>query len=544
MKRIAPISLLVAACLFAGLLCGCAPPLTHAYEEEEISFSEPFSPTSVEVKGKSFSLEGARVIIDDAYSEGEQEIFLSFAESALAYLAPQGEIRYIVGKQFASRTDGETVYLGTLDETVFLHTTLQYLGSPQLNYGLLWGASQHIRKELGKYVVPGDSLAALYLQKTPALAGLDAPFFFSPYASSLEAREAETVAFSFVEWLFRTHGDGAVKALLESDLAALGEAVGGERFAAFEKDYSSLINAYLSDMGVGFTFSPRKYFVRYSPFSQKYPLKIETDWGELYAEADYVSPYADNPWYSQAEAPYSDLSSEGLVRLVSEMDSTARKMLDDFSMSAEDLLPKAQYVLDDLNYSLGIGGQVFDGGDGVGLHVDLASFAFFAHEFCHVIFSAFGFYQYYEGADFRSWRWLSEGMATYMGEAGTPDWAGLSEGNIKVAREAPEYAELYARIRPSSQSDLRAFNDTLAYSAFKQQELSDSDGYASYEQMGSFFYWLVEKYGFDTIVGMCKAPGKAGNYIASKRERWREWGENLYARFDDEAPQGLFDKIY
>lgn len=514
------------------LVCSACHSFRYEYTEDSIVFTEPHALNTTLVKGKRISLHGNEYLLGEVYPAGKQNSFVEFSEKLFSLLNATG-YTVVLGKGFASRAEGKTLYLASDDKATLAVVLLQSVGDPRLPYGLVYGLGEHLRCRIEGKGKTDDARARALLLNRPVFADLNAPLFFAPFSTEEEIGDAKLISSSFTEWVFRERGEEAVRALWKGETEALADG-GEEALLLADRTLQSLIKEYMGSENSNFSPDVPSVPVRYSTCSAEYPLCIHTSWGQLYINGKYSSPYAGNAWYEEAEAPYSDFTAEGIKATLSSMDAVAKEEMCLFGL-AQNELQRFDYFLDDFWYSLGVGGQVQDD------KVVLCSLSHFAHEFCHVVFVSFGFYSRVPVPS--SWIWLSEGIAVYVSEDGTPDWNGLTGGTIKLAREGEGYAEYYAAHRPAVSSDCRAYNDVIAYVTFKSQEGTDLPMSVSYEQWGSFVYWLVDTSGAEELFSSCRIAGEEETIFDNKQPLWEQWGNELYAAFGDTAPDNLFGLV-
>ena len=276
MKSQQKISVVICSIMIISFLpvftaCG----LEHPYEIAHVGFTEPYANKASVLEGKKFTLGEHTVFFDDCYSDGKMENFLIFAEKTFDRLPSSEPLTIYVGENYSSRTDGDNLYLGTIDYTVFLHSYLQRLGDRYLNYGLLWGVGEHLRSELEDDVLKADDKKAKkYLAEDPLLIDMEAPLFYAPFSEKKNIEKAKIVSVSFTEWLYETEGEDGVIRLLGSDLAAVRSPRDETVCSEFSAAFTEKKNAYLRDIGLETAVEKETRFYRYAPFTVKYPLEI------------------------------------------------------------------------------------------------------------------------------------------------------------------------------------------------------------------------------------------------------------------------------
>lgn len=529
------IRLIICSVFILCCISGCSPSeRTYSYEEfEPFTLTEPMDNHYLFLlNGKKFTLGNTEIYIDDRFTEKEQQGFVRFADDVFEFLKADLKVTYYVMEEFSSRIDGDTIYLGTDDKTVFIHTTLQYLGDSRLNYGVLWGISEHLRANLDNKTIKPDNAKANQLLKTfPEFADLNAMLFYEPYSTKEDIASAKTVAVSFTEWLYGK-GKEILEELLVKNLSALKETVGGEAFSDYDLYFTALKNEYLQYLGVDVTASPHEQFIRCVPYTNRYPLILETDWGRLHIQGSYKSFYTDDYWYGDTEAPYSDFSYDSMNRLLANMHNDARSMLSDFNLTFYDIQPGYDYYLDSI-YAINGYSQVT-----WNKTVELSTLALWAHEFTHVIFFNLNFYP--DESDtlkwMPHWRWFSEGMACYMIEQRAPNSTGFTPAYINIVKSHDWYSGLYNLIRPTVDCDERAREDIYTYLWVLNGEYGFWWLDSSYDIYNSFIYYLVDNFGFEALVTIALGSTVEEALGFDLNTLWREWGTDLFKRFGDETP--------
>ncbi|MDE7164340.1 MAG: hypothetical protein K2O04_02820 [Clostridiales bacterium] len=539
-------TLLAFLILCISVLSACAT-LTYKYEHFELSFSEPDSEIVYSLSGKEFTIGENKLYISDQYSDKEKQAIVSFAEVAFSKLAPDIPLIYIIGKGFSSRAENERgrIYLGTNDTTVFLHTTLQSLGSGALNYGLLWGVSERLCAEInGKALETEDKKVVSLLTEKPYLLDMEAPLFFSNFSDKETVKNAKTVAVSFVNWLYDEGID--IESLFENNLLAVGEEISGTAFKDFNNLFTDLKNRYLKALGILQTIAPAQYSIRYIPFTVATPLLIETDWGVWHIKKDYDNPYkvGFSSGISELSIEWSDFSYPSQKKLFEQMSVTVDNILGAFDYTFENLQPKYQYFVDeDVYYVDKVGGYT----DYINHRIYLSNLIEFAHEFTHAVEHVSG---YFLNGDYYVYRWLSEGVAeytayTYSLEYRKFGYAGIQEDIIYSVEHGFDFEHIYQQAQQTVNDDIHAWKDAEAYWSVKEgYHLKNDDNTTYYFRHSSFVYYLVDKFGWDNAVKVFKQPSLFTNVFGqSQYNLWREWGEDLFARFEDVAPKDLLSVV-
>lgn len=544
MKKFAVALVILICCV--SILCACSA-LRYDYAQFHFRFGEPDSEVYFLFYGKGFSLGKNNLFISDDYSDKEKQSILSFAEKAFKKLPSDVALNYVIGKGYANRVDGETgrIFLGTTDQTIFLHTTLQALGSRALNYGLLWGLSEKLLSEINrKTLKTNNKEMASLLTQSPYLLDLEAPLFFSNHSDEDTIENAKKVAVSFVKWLYDSGFD--TKRLIESNLLATNEKVSGKAFEDFNSLFTDLKNQYLKSLGLSLRVEPKEYYLRYMPHSSMFPLLIETDWGTWYFKKDYKNPYVGDEYayLEELSVELSDLSYPSLENLIERMSATVSNILEAFDYTLEDLQPKYNYVLNEIvYYRYNLGGYV--GEDHYVLHANLMHFA---HEFTHVIEDVSGFYADY----FYDYPWLAEGLANYVGYTYSPEYREMAYATLKMETEdensvvdGKSFNDIYQQSRDAVDDDIRAWEDALAYWSVKEGYYSKTDNNTTYYfRHTSFVYYLVEKFGWENAAKVFLDPTLFTSIFGQTQEElWREWGEDLFARYGDVAPENFLGKV-
>lgn len=524
---------IVAVMIISFLPIFTACGLEYPYEDfSHIGFTEPYANKAVVLKGKKVMLGENAVYLDDCYSDGTKEELLNLAEKAFDRFPSSKPLTMYVGENFSSRTDGENLYLGTSDPAVFLHTYLQLLGDKALNYGLLWGVSEHLRAELeGDSVRADDKKAKEYLAENPSLIEMEAPLFYAPFSEEKEIKQAKTVSVSFAEWLYGKEGEKGVRELLEKNLAALHFPLDGNLVSDFSSAFTDKKNAYLRELGVDFSAEEQTHFFRYAPFTVKYPLEIGTEWGKLYIRGDYYAE-ENKVVHDYCYESYSAHDYGGLKDNLLLLDETAETLLDAFSLEMKGV-PDYVWFLDQDTHLIFNYGGILDWYAHTG---KLSNLCEFPHEFTHAIEAMLGVTD-----SIYDYPWLIEGVADYAALTLAPK---LDFANFSMEKDLQSSAELqglYDKLRPTSESDLHAWKDAQAVWSVLNGYHIKNDNYSYYFRYCSFVYYLVEQIGWESFSAFLKTSKSFyPSFGATQYELWNAWANSLFARAGEGAAPSDF----
>ena len=537
-KRIFLAVLLIAAFLLTARISGCGIRTYDFEGDQEIFFLEPMSAANDNaclIKGRKVEWETAVFFIDRSYTVDRQDRFLTFAEDVLNELKPVDLITYYVGKDFANRTSAveHAVYLNSMDEVNFVHHTLQVMGDPRLNYGLLYGLSVKIAGKYRKVNLPhigNEKLKQLLSsEEFVELLDLTAPVFFSPHTSEEQSNFAKAISVSLTDYWFRRDGGLAIRTLLQLDLDSM-EADENEQalFADYQEQFAQLRNLYLADcLGLSLTVTPSPVLVRYSTYTTRYPISIETDWGLIHIKKDFENLYMKD---EASAARWGDLRYASLKNNLQAMDLDLRAMLADYGLTMQALLPKYTVLVDEQYLENGYSGRCI----AEKRTIELSSLMLFDHEYNHAIVDSF--FSYF------SYRWMGEGIASFY-EDRSASKRDYNDAEIAYFKNAEETREIYGKIRPYVSSDDRAVQDVLAYQSIKLGNTA-SFYYSSYYRYASFVYYLVDRYSLASVLTAQKDMTQFHDIFGETQlELWQDWLNELFARFEEVPPSEILYRI-
>lgn len=507
--------------------------LEHPYEEfAHVGFMEPYAYKASVLEGKKFTLGEHTVYLDDCYSDGKKESLLTFAETVFERIPSPAPLTIYIGTNYSSRTDGENLYLATIDHTVFLHTYLQYVGERTLNFGLLWGVSEHLRAELeGDKPKVNAKKAKEYLNGNPYLIEMEAPLFFAPFSEEEDIEKVKTVSVSFAEWLYENEGNDGVKKLLERDLAAVRSPLDEEVYAEFNTAFTEKKNAYLQGLGLDFSAEEEENFYRYAPFTVRFPLEIGTEWGKVYIRGDYYAE--ENQVVHDYCRTFSSPDYKSLKGNLTWLDESAETLLDAFSLEMRDVPDYTWFLDQDTHFFYHAGGFVnWEMQSG-----NLSNLCEFPHEFTHEIESMLVMRDHtYD------YKWLTEGLADYAALVLTPK-PDFQYESMEKDLETEPIKRIFDMLRPTSDSDLHAWKDAQAVWSVLNGYHTQKDNFTYYFRYCSFVYYLVERIGWENFLAFLNAP-KTFHAVFGESQYmlWTAWANDLFARAGEGSAPEDFSK--
>ena len=342
------------------------------------------------------------------------------------------------------------------------------------------------------------------------LLDLTAPVFFSPHTSEQQSNFAKAISVSLTDYWFRRDGGQAIRKLLRLDLDSM-EADEKEQalFADYQEQFAQLRNLYLADcLGLSLTVNPSPVLVRYSTYTTRYPIRIETDWGLIHIKKDFENLYMKD---EASAARWGDLRYASLKNNLQAMDLDLRAMLADYGLTMQALLPKYTVLVDEQYLENGYSGRCI----AEKRTIELASLMVFDHEYNHAIVD--NFFSYF------SYRWMGDEIAYF--------------------KNAEETREIYGKIRPYVSSDDRAVQDVLAYRSIKLGNTA-SFNYTSYYRYASFVYYLVDRYSLVSVLTAQKDMTQFHDIFGETQlELWQDWLNELFARFEEVPPSEILYRI-
>lgn len=364
--------------LSAALLAGCGGP-SYAYEDIYLRLMEPC--------GTSFFMEGTAaqtVVGEHTYefeghiSEKERDSFVNAQEKLCAYLEEQGVstagMTFRIFADYVNRTESEEncAYFGLDTKGTWRQalTTIQVVFGDYTNYGYLYALANETAGELKwerEKVTASETV-------TPELLNLVYPCFDEAYTSVEEIAACKALA---VELL-----DGMENIWDEAE------------FLQARADYAE---------SHGIEFSPTYLTFAYN--SESCPLKLRTEFLEIFKDRTYVEDYVTRGWESE-DAFVSVQKMIGTFEWLDEQLEGFREML---NVEVETLVPVQ--LLGTLpvlgSYKFESGGYYYFNGKECNIYAN--TIHVLGHEYVHHLYRLAG------GCDDPAYeQWCNETVAYYL----------------------------------------------------------------------------------------------------------------------------------
>lgn len=297
MKHIQKVKIkILALCLMlflsSGLsACGIFGGTTkYEYKENErVSFTEPFGASMQNTTpGFTTTTSYAKYHFTSESQIADRNRFVSNQEKIFAYLTNEGYMTNTViydcylldvypfrAEHKTPRIFSEVTDIGTYQQVL---VTLQAVSAPFANYGLLFGLSNYIAKQLRfSTETPNISSAKMlaYVDNSANINSLDMvyPCFDRDYTSDADVQYNQFVANTFVQYVIDNIGITSLRRLLNLHAESLTE---------FETEFVALKNLWLESINSRRTLQPTVNPILYQYNGQGCPLKIYTDRATYY----------------------------------------------------------------------------------------------------------------------------------------------------------------------------------------------------------------------------------------------------------------------
>lgn len=249
--------------------------------------------TELQIPVRVFSAQTdhAKYLFPKSFNKEERDEFITCQEKVFEFLIENGYMEsatfltvYAL-KNYVSRAESEEnkMFLDFGDKGTFkqILITLETVLPPMANYGLLYGLSNRIAKEMGFVFAEADMTLQDVKNYTQTVdvdyLDLTYPCFTDSYAK-WRVEYSENISNLLVEFAFETRGKDYVIKLLSKHGTSLTE---------FEKEFVLLKNKWLSSIGSSTVLSENPVPVVYDYYGLSCPLRFKTSRATYYVFASY-----------------------------------------------------------------------------------------------------------------------------------------------------------------------------------------------------------------------------------------------------------------
>lgn len=466
--------------------------------------------------------EHAVYYVDKDIKESKRNRFVSYAEELLKYLKPEQKLVYYIYKDAESLVTeedlGNRIHIDPSEykSTEMIIATLQGMTKHYANYGLLYGKAAATKKALGwgSVSIASDSAIKKYVKsnKNLDIYDLSYPCFNSSYVSKEDVKISKTLSVKFFEFLTENYGAETVKNLIQSS---------AEFSFAFDHRYAIYMNEFLKTFNAPYYVAPADELLRYSNFTEDYPLRIETVSCHYYVEKDYQDKT------SLEYRHLFNMEYSNIKEVFACFEESYKFIRNSFKYDKADKVDVTIKTNDPLLDSMHYGGYTYATGNKILVEHLFA----LIHEYTHsVAFRKYDFYQ----------NWTTEALCDYFDL--------LSEYSGYRIYKTILYYDFYALIETDPEVNQRkAFiidylsNNNLPYSIF---EFIDTAAYLSPKSPTriendrtvnclSFLIYVINNYGMDKIIALYAETydfidiiGKAENQVI---DEWQQYLSDKYA---------------
>ncbi|QSX06111.1 hypothetical protein JYG23_01190 [Sedimentibacter sp. zth1] len=291
MKKLLLLILILAIAVFGGCNKEDLPYTTEKIEAPEESESKyvMYDPIdkSEDTRGTDMTFESFKTYnitywFDSTVEMDKRVKYVSDTYMVINYLREKYNLtdipEYYISPDFYNHIEKDAVYLKLDEESScieeFIIQTMFKLTDKKCNYGLIYGISKQLEKELkiidDKSQVLDNSEILTFIEKNTEVMDLTLPVFLTEYYKEDEIEKSRYIAKEFVNYIIEKYGEDKLKELLLSS---------SELTLDFDKEYKKYCDEWLKSIGCNIALQDETLPVRYEIYGDEhYPIAITTEW--------------------------------------------------------------------------------------------------------------------------------------------------------------------------------------------------------------------------------------------------------------------------